>query len=261
MSDLITDVQGQGQALQSQALQDQAPQDTPESPKIQFKGSLDTPEDTPKEQEPLAPGETFEYDSTGDAGLDYALKFVGDLGYGPGHPAIQAAEKGDFALIRADLARKGVQGAEAVIALAENAYKNHEAKTAENQTKLQAVAEEAAGGPENWNLVRTWASANATPEEKAAVNSALAQGGFVAKAVVQELVSLYQGSNTLPQEARSPVQPNAGYSQPNAAEPLTAQAYAKAVQALRVKLGNRVDDSPEYEALSRQRIAARNAGY
>ena len=34
----------------------------------------------------------FSYDPTGDAGLDYALNFVGKLGYGDTHPAIQAAQ-------------------------------------------------------------------------------------------------------------------------------------------------------------------------
>ena len=52
----------------------------------------------------------FAYDATGDAGLDYALNFVGKLGYGDTHPAIMAAQKGDFSLIRAELATKGVAG-------------------------------------------------------------------------------------------------------------------------------------------------------
>ena len=42
---------------------------------------------------------------------------------------------------------------------------------------------------------------------------------------------------------------------------MTAKAYAQAVEALRQKLGNRTDDSPEYAALQSQRLAARRAGY
>ena len=215
---------------------------------------------TPPSPPPESAGDEFVYDSTGDAGLDYALAFVGKQGFGPEHPAIKAAQGGDFSLIRAELATKGVQGSDAVLALAESAFKAHQAKAADNAKALQATAEQAAGGAENWNVVRAWASANAEPAEKAAVNAALAQGGFVAEAVVKQLVALYQQGNTLAKEAANPA-PNAG-TQPQAANgPLTAQAYAEAVNALYTKLGGRLEGSHEYADLQARRVAARNAGY
>ena len=74
--------------------------------------------------------EPFQYEPTGDAGLDYALDFIGKLGYSDAHPAVRAAITGDFSLIRAELSTRGVQGADAVVKLAEDAHARFAAKEA-----------------------------------------------------------------------------------------------------------------------------------
>ena len=203
----------------------------------------------------------FSYDHTGDAGLDYALNFVGKLGYGDTHPAIIAAQKGDFSLIRAELATKGVAGSDAVLALAEQAYTRFAAEDAKKSEELAGFAAQAAGSPENWAVVRAWAAQEATPQEKAQVNAALAQGGLVAQGVISQLVALYQQKHTLPKDAADVAKPGAVGTAATSNEPMTAKAYAQAVEALRQKLGNRTEDSPEYAALQSQRLAARRAGY
>ena len=203
----------------------------------------------------------FAYDSTGDAGLDYALNFVGKLGYGDTHPAMQAAQKGDFSLIRAELATKGVAGSDAVLALAEQAYTRFAAEDAKKSEELAGFAAQAAGSAENWAVVRAWAAQEATPQEKAQVNAALSQGGLVAQGVISQLVALYQQKHTLPKDAADVAKPGAVGTAAPSNEPMTAKAYAQAVEALRQKLGNRTEDSPEYAALQSQRLAARRAGY
>ena len=203
----------------------------------------------------------FSYDPTGDAGLDYALNFVGKLGYGDTHPAILAAQKGDFSLIRAELATKGVAGSDAVLALAEQAYTRFAAEDAKKSEELAGFAAQAAGSAENWAVVRAWAAQEATPQEKAQVNAALAQGGLVAHGVISQLVNLYQQKHTLPKDAAGVAKPGAVGTSAPSNEPMTAKAYAQAVEALRQKLGNRTEDSPEYAALQSQRLAARRAGY
>ena len=203
----------------------------------------------------------FSYDPTGDAGLDYALNFVGKLGYGDTHPAILAAQKGDFSLIRAELATKGVAGSDAVLALAEQAYTRFAAEDAKKSEELAGFAAQAAGSAENWAVVRAWAAQEATPQEKAQVNAALAQGGLVAQGVINQLVALYQQKHTLPKDAATVAKPGAVGTAAPSNEPMTAKAYAQAVEALRQKLGNRTEDSPEYAALQSQRLAARRAGY
>ena len=203
----------------------------------------------------------FAYDPTGDAGLDYALNFVGKLGYGDTHPAIIAAQKGDFSLIRAELATKGVAGSDAVLALAEQAYTRFAAEDAKKAEELAGFAAQAAGSPENWAVVRAWAAQEATPQEKAQVNAALAQGGLVAQGVISQLVNLYQQKHTLPKDAAAVARPGEAGTAAPSNEPMTAKVYAQAVEALRQKLGNRTEDSPEYAALQSQRLAARRAGY
>lgn len=203
----------------------------------------------------------FSYDPTGDAGLDYALNFVGKLGYGDTHPAIIAAQKGDFSLIRAELATKGVAGSDAVLALAEQAYTRFSAEDAKKAEELAGFAAQAAGSADNWAVVRAWAAQEATPQEKAQVNAALAQGGLVAQGVISQLVALYQQKNTLPKDAADVAKPGAVGTAATGTAPMTAKAYAQAVEALRQKLGNSTDGSPEYAALQSQRLAARRAGY
>ena len=203
----------------------------------------------------------FSYDPTGDAGLDYALNFVGKLGYGDTHPAIQAAQKGDFSLIRAELATKGVAGSDAVLALAEQAYTRFAAEDAKKSEELAGFAAQAAGSAENWAVVRAWAAVEATPQEKAQVNAALSQGGLVAQGVISQLVNLYQQKHTLPKDAATVAKPGEAGTAAPSNEPMTAKAYAQAVEALRQKLGNRTEGSPEYAALQSQRLAARRAGY
>lgn len=203
----------------------------------------------------------FSYDPTGDAGLDYALNFVGKLGYGDTHPAIQAAQKGDFSLIRAELATQGVAGSDAVLALAEQAYTRFAAEDAKKSEELAGFAAQAAGSAENWAVVRAWAAAEATPQEKAQVNAALSQGGLVAQGVISQLVNLYQQKHTLPKDAAAVTKPGEAGTAAPSNEPMTAKAYAQAVEALRQKLGNRTEGSPEYAALQSQRLAARRAGY
>ncbi len=203
----------------------------------------------------------FSYDPTGDAGLDYALNFVGKLGYGDTHPAIQAAQKGDFSLIRAELATKGVAGSDAVLALAEQAYTRFAAEDAKKSEELAGFAAQAAGSAENWAVVRAWAAQEATPQEKAQVNAALSQGGLVAQGVISQLVNLYQQKHTLPKDAAAVAKPGEAGTAAPSNEPMTAKAYAQAVEALRQKLGNRTEGSHEYAALQSQRLAARRAGY
>ena len=221
--------------------------------------------DDPAAAPPPAPNSDtaneFSYDPTGDAGLDYALNFVGKLGYGDTHPAMAAAQKGDFSLIRAELATKGVAGSDAVLALAEQAYTRFAAEDAKKATELSGFAAQAAGSAENWAAVRAWAAAEATPQEKAQVNAAIAQGGLVAQGVISQLVSLYQQKHTLPKDAAPVAKPGeVGGSAPTAG-PMTAQAYAQAVEQLRQKYGSNTDSTPEYAALQSQRLAARRAGY
>lgn len=204
------------------------------------------------------------YEKTGDVGLDYALNFVGSLGFGPEHAAVQAAMSGDFTLIQAQLATMGAKAAgyQDVIALAEQAYKNTVEKQKANEVELGKIAHGAAGSPERWAQVQAWASANADATEKQTINAALAAGGAQAKMAVNYLVQCYNKSAGSVQEPASVVAPNAARAAGNGNAPLSAKAYAEAVQELSRQAGGRdIADNPAYKALQAQRLAAKRAGY
>ena len=203
----------------------------------------------------------YDYEPTGNSNLDYALQYVGDLGYGPAHPAILEAQKGNFALIRAELARKGVPGAEAVVSIAEASYKELQSQHATKAQELTTFAHQVAGSPENWAEVQSWARANADPAEKQQINAALAQGGVLAKAVINFLVDTYSQKNTLNRSPKSAVQPGAAATQVVTSGPLSRGEYGRAVAELSSKYpGRDISGMPEYQDLQRRRLLGMRSG-
>lgn len=222
------------------------------------------PDADPAEPNELDAGAPITYEKTGDVGLDYALNFVGGLGFGPEHPAMVAAMSGDFTLIQAQLATLGPKAAgyQDVLALAENAYQNTVKAQQANEAALGQMAHQAAGGAERWAQVQAWASSNADPQEKQTINAALAAGGAQAKMAINYLVQCYNKSAGSVQDPASVVAPNAGKASGTGAGPMTAKAYAAAVQELSRAAGGRdIADTPAYKALQHQRLIAKRAGY
>lgn len=205
----------------------------------------------------------FEYDPTGDAGLDYALGYIGRLGYGTDHPAVAACRAGNFGLLKAELAGLGSKapGYAEVIALAEQAYANNVKSVSEKEAKLGEYCVSAAGSQENWSAVQSWASANADPAEKQQINAALAQGGLIAEAAINMLVQLYSKQNTLAQEPASAVRSDASGGTPSGGGALTAAQYGAAVAALsRANGGRDHTGTAEYAALQARRLQGRRQG-
>uniref|UniRef100_A0A7M2QLY2 Capsid and scaffold protein n=1 Tax=feces metagenome TaxID=1861841 RepID=A0A7M2QLY2_9ZZZZ len=219
-----------------------------------------------KDEEPVTPDASreneFKYDPTGNASLDYALDFIGQLGYGPTHPAVLAAQDGNFHLIAAELAREGVRGADAVIALAKEAYEVEKAKVEGQKQEIAKFAYEAAGGQQNWQAVQQWASANATPQEKQQINSLLASGGFAAQSAISFLVQQYSKVNTLERAPTRVAKANAGGARgQDTGGALSATEYGRLVQELIYSHGGRdVSHTREYQDLQARRLQGRRAG-
>ena len=200
--------------------------------------------------------EVVEYEKTGDVGLDMALDFIGKAGLASNHPAVLAASEGDFSILKATLAAKGVTGWEQFVALGEAAYNRASAENAAKATAARAAIYKEAGGEESWKSVQAWAGANATPEERAEINALLNQGGLAAKGAVKYLMDTYNRANNVEVNPADPLANSGRSGVPNAANgPLTASEYSAAVQQLNNKLNGRLDGSPEYEALQRRRAA------
>lgn len=208
--------------------------------------------------EPTAPGETFAYDPTGNAGLDLALDFVGGLGYGDQHPAIIAAQSGDFSQL--ETALKDNPQAGKFLALAKEAYQQFSEQRSASATALRTFAEQAAGGAENWNQVDEWAKATASPEELQSINEAIRAGGFTANAVISFLVQQYNQTNTPNKAPANPVNSNASAAVAGSGA-LTAAEFREATQRLQQANGFRdISVMPEYAALQQRRLLGMRQG-
>lgn len=210
---------------------------------------------------PAADGKVTEvvYDKTGNASLDVALGFLGKQGYGPDHPAMLAAAEGNFGILKAELAAKGVAGASEYLALGEESYKATKAASEAKVTADRGAIETAVGGPANWVAIQTWASKNATPAERADVNKGLAVGGVVAKATAEWLASKYAKASGTVVEPVNGIIPG-GVVTPGASDngALAPRPYADAVRKLASKIGSGdMENSPEYKALQSRRRAWR----
>lgn len=199
------------------------------------------------------------YEPTGDVGLDLALEFVGKAGIASDHPAMVAAATGDFSILKATLAAKGVPGWEQFVALGEQSYKKTAEQTEAKSKALREAVHKEAGGPEEWGAIQKWAGSNATQEEKAEINGLLNQGGLQAKLAVRYLVDAYAKANNVTQNPKDPTANASRGGVPSASDaPLSPRDYAEAVRSLNNKLNGRLEGSREYEQLQRRRSAYRS---
>lgn len=202
------------------------------------------------------------WEKTGDAGLDMALGFVGARGFGPQHPAVQAAIRGDFSLLKAELAGMGAKatGYEAYVTLAEKAYENDKARAETQEAMSVQAVHSAVGGDAAWAEIHQWAKANADPHERAEINAMMDAGPRQAKAAALYLKTLYENANGSVQAPASAVKPGAsGHRSSTAGGPITdAREYSRLVLELEKKVGKaNIQDSPEYHQLKQRRLAGR----
>jgi len=190
-------------------------------------------------------------------GRSYGTKY-GKHGLGPEHPAIAAAGNGDFGQLKALLAEKTVPGWEAYVALAEKGYQDQLAREAQKVAEVQQIVAQAAGDAATWNETLAWASSNAEPHEKEAVNAALEQGGVVAEAMAAFLVNQYRSATgTTYAPTASAVAPDAPRAAASRGDALSPAEYGKAVMALRTSKGAAFEQTTEYRQLQARRAAWR----
>lgn len=228
-----------------------------EAPKVEL------PTESADKPESVKIGTVFEYEKTGDAGLDYALNFVGKLGFGHDSPAVEAAMSGDFGLLKAELAALGAKasGYTEVVALAEAAFARSKEKASANEKALGEAAVKAAGSAERWGEVRAWAAGAADPTEKAQINAALAAGGVQARAAMEYLVRCYEKSTGGVKDPKAVATKSASGKPGESQGPLTAREYSTAVQDLARSLkGRDVEGTPQYRELQQRRLASQRQG-
>jgi hypothetical protein len=206
----------------------------------------------------------FAYDSTGDVGLDFALEFVGKLGFGPSHPAMVAAGDGDFALLEAALAALGdkAQGYDKFVALAKDSLTKANGAASEAAAKTRSACAAVAGGEAELDAVIAWASKQAAdgimlPEEKESLNAMLAAGGLQAVAATKMLLEVYSNAPATVQVPTPTTPAPAANAALEAGETLTKRSFADASRQLRQKHGPNFQQTPEYKALAARALAQR----
>lgn len=192
----------------------------------------------------------------GKPALAVALGFLGTAGIDPAGQAFELAKGGDFSLLAAELAGKGLAGADhmleilkAEVAANDQAAKDHAAAT-------EATLDSVLG--EDKDVVLEWARGNAAEEEKSAINEMLEAGGYFAHcAAVALKVAFGQGQTTKP--AANPVEHSEG---PTAgAKPMTAREFSEECQKLsKANGGADPRNLPGYRSLQLRREVGRKQG-
>lgn len=213
---------------------------------------------------PAAPTVTpVTYDSTGDPGLDLALDFVGQRGFGPDHPAMVAAINGDFGPLKAELAKNpDAKGFERYVALAEAAHQREAEKATAKQAADREAIHKVVGGEEAWNAIQAWATEQTadSPEQRAEVNAALSAGGMQAKAMAAYLANLHAKAAGTVVEPASRVQAPGAVPAAGDAGPVSAMEFATKSRELRAKLGPEFEGTAEFKALVHRRAATMARG-
>lgn len=203
--------------------------------------------------EPVVEDKPFEYNKTGNPTVDYALGIIGKAGISNEHPAAIAAFEGDFALLRAVLAQKGVAGANDLVGLLENAAKADAESDRKVAEQIENSVYELAGGKEQWDAVQAWGAANADDSEKETLNG-LFSDVKTAKIAAAYLLSMYNQAGGVKEEAvKAAPSGEVGAREPRAqGGPISRIQFAEESQKLYQKLGDAYTESAEYMALARR---------
>lgn len=211
------------------------------------------------EAPPAAPGDDEVLDKAGfaksdDQGLNYSLSFLARHGFTADNPAVDAAMGGDFSLLKAELAQKGIQGWEQALQLGEQAYgravDKQKAQQAEVGKVVTQVAEEFGV---DWEAAVAHVGSSASPAEKAAINNLLSDPA-TARIAASFITGSFLNADGV---ERDPLVNAAGDNATAAAKPangkLSRAEFTKEMAALRGKLGDSYINSPEAQALFARR--------
>lgn len=239
-----------------------APAPAPADPKVEAPAPSPAPEPkapsfTPAPAPTPPEGVTYEYQPTGDASLDLALGFIGNLGIGPEHPALKAAQQGDFSKMGEHLKSLGdkAKGYERYIAAAQESVSRRNAARQESEKAVLKTITEAVGGSEQWNAIHDWVAAEASDEQKAEITRAFAAGPYAAQAMAVQLAALYKQSG---QAKAKPAVSNQAAATPAAgAGALSPIEYRAEVRKLYAKYGYRVEATREWQELNARYLASK----
>lgn len=215
----------------------------------------------PPEPAKVDPNVQVTYQPTGDAGLDVALAFVGERGFGPDHPGIVAATQGDFAPLSEALKALGdkAKGYEKFIAAANDSLTRRRADQATASAAATKSVTDAVGGVEAWNAIQAWAKTNASPAEKTEINAAFSAGPTAARAMAVALADGYRrsGVSTLPPKTAVAADRQGGATPTQGTGPYGQAELVRDIAAIEAQYGSRASSRPEFAAAQAKFLAGR----
>lgn len=188
-----------------------------------------------------------------DPGLNYAMKFLAGNGFNADNPAVEAAFGGDFSLLKAELAAKGIGGWEQALGLAEQSYERHvkanEAQAAEVGKVVTGVAERAGV---DWEQAVAHVGKTASADERTAINQLLSNPA-TAHIAAQFITGSFIESGDTEHEpaARAVGDVTKGHQGPQGGA-LSRREYTAELSKLRTTLGDGYMSSPQAQALYRR---------
>lgn len=192
---------------------------------------------------------------TEDKGLNYALTFLARHGFTADNPAVDAAMGGDFSMLKAELAQKGVAGWEQALGLGEEAYGRATEKQKAEQAEVgKVVLEVAERSGVDWEAAVSHVGSSATPEIKTALNDLLRNPATAAIAAGFITNTYLEGSNEemQPRAAATGANTQAANRQVQGGK-LTRAEFTKEMRDLQKRMGDSYLTSPEAQALYARR--------
>ncbi|ANH51096.1 head scaffolding protein [Pseudomonas phage VSW-3] len=188
-----------------------------------------------------------------DPGLNYAMKFLATNGFDAENPAVAAAFSGDFSLLKAELAAKGIGGWEQALGLAEQSYDRHVKEGEAKATEVgKVVTDVAAAQGVDWEAAVAHVGASATAEERTAINSLLSDpktAHIAARFITNSFIESGDGEYA---PAAAAVKDGAQAHHGTQGGPLSRREYTAEMGKLRESLGDAYMDSPQAQALYRR---------
>lgn len=189
-------------------------------------------------------------ESENDPGLNYALNFLASNGFNSESPSVLRALEGDFSLLKAELASKGVQGWEQAISLAEQSYQRH-------VEEMEGVAEQVGGIVSqvaeqfgvDWEQAAQHVGATAKPEEREALNNLLTDPATAHIAASYIATAFINGGEVEIEPQARATGDGAVRTGGGAGPALSRQEYTQEMAKLRKTLGDDYINSPQAQAL------------
>lgn len=213
-------------------------------------------EKAPEQQEAPAerPGDAEVLDKAGfahseDQGLNYSLAFLARNGFDAANPAVDAAMGGDFSLLKAELAAKGIPGWEQALGLGEQAYgravESQKAKQAEVGKVVLSIAEESGV---DWEEAVAHIGKSASDAEKSTLNSLMADPA-TARIAAAFITGQFLQTGTSERDPVAAVGTGAAPANQGQGGQITRREYTEKMRELRGKMGDDYINSPEAQAL------------